>query len=79
MVKKMKCPDHDTKHKLLGTTIWVYMDNITITTHTTVHGHTTAVHDVLKLAAEHNLYFKPEKCIFHALQIDYLGIILERG
>ena len=67
------------KHELLGTTIRVYMDNIAIATWTTVHGHTVAVSDVLQLAADHDLYFKPEKCIFHAPRIDYLGVILEKG
>ena len=67
------------KHKLLGTTIHVYMDDIAIATQTTVHGHTAAVSDVLQLAADHDLYFKPEKCIFHAPHIDYLGVILEKG
>ena len=68
-----------TKHELLGTTIRVYMDDIAIATQTTVHGHTAAVSDVLQLAANHDLYFKPEKCIFHAPSIDYLGVILEKG
>ena len=68
-----------TKHELLGTTIHVYMDDIAIATRTTVHGHTVAVCDVLQLAANHDLYFKPEKCIFHAPCIDYLGVILEKG
>ena len=68
-----------TKHELLGTTIRVYMDDIAIATRTTVQGHTAAVSNVLQLAADHNLYFKPEKCIFHAPQIDYLGVILEKG
>ena len=67
------------KHKLLGTTIRVYMDNIAIATRTTVHGHTAAVSNVLQLTANHNLYFKLEKCIFHAPHIDYLGVILEKG
>src|SRR3984957_696685 len=67
------------KHELLGTTIRVYMDDIAIATRTTVHGHTAAISDVLQLAADHDLYFKPEKCIFHAPRIDYLGVILEKG
>ena len=67
------------KHKLLSTMIHVYMDDIAIATRTTVHGHTVAVSDVLQLAADHDLYFKPEKCIFHAPCIDYLGVILEKG
>ena len=56
-----------SKYELLGTTIRVYMDDITIATCTTVHGYTVVVHNVLKLTTEHNLYFKPKKCIFHAL------------
>ena len=67
------------KHELLGTSIRVYMDDIAITTHTDDADHTAAVRDVLSIAAEHNLYFKPEKCIFHVSSIDYLGVILERG
>ena len=68
-----------TKHELLGTMIRVYMDNIAITTRTSDGDHTAAVSDVLQPAANHNLYFKPEKCIFHAPRIDYLGVILEKG
>jgi hypothetical protein len=41
--------------------------------------HVTAVTEVLKVALENNLYFKPEKCVFHATSIDYLGVILEKG
>ena len=67
------------KHELLGTSIHVYMDNIAIATRTDDADHTAAVRDVLSLAAEHDLYFKPEKCIFHTSSIDYLGVILEKG
>ena len=67
------------KHELLGTTIRIYMDDITIATRTSDADHTAAVSDVLQRAADHNLYFKPEKCIFHAPRIDYLGVILEKG
>src|SRR6201996_8624975 len=67
------------KHELLGTSIRVYMDDIAITTQTCNTDHTAAVSNVLQLTADHDLYFKPEKCIFHALRIDYLGVILEKG
>ena len=67
------------KHELLGTSIRVYMDDIAITTRTNDADHTAAVRDVLTLAANHDLYFKMEKCIFHAPRIDYLGVILEKG
>ena len=40
-------------------------------------GHIVAVTDVLQVMDNHDLYFKPEKCIFHVPSIDYLGVILE--
>jgi hypothetical protein len=73
------------KHDLLGTAIRVYMDDITVATKVSLSplqshaAHVAAVTDVLKVALEHNLYFKPEKCVFHAPSIDYLGVILEKG
>src|SRR6266702_752206 len=72
---------HDVilKHKSKGTTIHVYMDDIGIATHTTLTDHILAVNDVLRVAYEHDLYFKPEKCLFHAPSMDYLGVILEKG
>ncbi len=67
------------KHEPLGTTICVYMDNIGIATCTNLDDHYCAVYDVLKVAQLHNLYFKPEKCLFHSSSMDYLGVILEKG
>jgi hypothetical protein len=73
------------KHNLLGMAICVYMDDIAVATKISlspsqVHtAHITAVTDVLQVALEHDLYFKPEKCVFHATSIDYLGVILEKG
>ena len=54
------------------------MDNIAIAMRTTNTDHTTAMRNVLSLTTKHNLYFKPEKCIFHAPHINYLGVILEK-
>jgi len=67
------------KHKPLGTTIRIYMDDIGIATHTNMDDHRRAVHDVLKITQLHDLYFKPEKCLFHSSSMDYLGVILEKG
>ena len=67
------------KHEPLGTTIRVYMDNIGIATRTNLADHKNAVHDILKVAQLHDLYFKPEKCLFHSPSMDYLGVILEKG
>ncbi len=67
------------KHEPLGTTIQIYMDDIGIATRTNMNDHQHAVHDVLKIAQLHDLYFKPEKCLFHSPSMDYLGVILEKG
>jgi len=67
------------KHKLLGTTIHVYMDNIGIATQTNLADHKAVVSNVLCGMKEHDLYFKPEKCMFHTPSMDYLGVILEKG
>src|SRR6266571_5538501 len=67
------------KHEPLGTTIRVYMDDIGIATRTNLADHQCAVYDILKVTQLHDLYFKPEKCLFHALSMDYLGVILEKG
>ncbi len=67
------------KHEPLGTTIRVYMDDIGIATCTNLDDHRRAVHDVLKVAQLHDLYFKLEKCLFHSSSMDYLGVILEKG
>jgi len=55
------------------------MDDIGIATRTSIDDHRRAVHDVLKVAQLHDLYFKPKKCLFHSPSMDYLGVILEKG
>jgi hypothetical protein len=73
------------KHDSLGTTICVYMDDIVVATKISLSpsqshaAHIAAVTNVLQVALDHDLYFKLEKCVFHAPSIDYLGVILEKG
>jgi ribonuclease HI len=61
------------------TSIQVYMDDILIASSSGIDGHRAAVHDVLDLLAEHDLFLKPEKCKWETDSIDYLGLILEKG
>ena len=74
-----------TKHEALGTFIHIYMDDIAVATKTSGSptqvqaAHVAAVSDVLAVACNNDLYFKLEKCVFHAPSIDYLGVILEGG
>jgi hypothetical protein len=67
------------KHHLLGTEILVYMDDILIASSSGLVGHRTVVHDILVVLEEHDLYLKPEKCVWKADSVDYLGLILEKG
>jgi hypothetical protein len=55
------------------------MDDIAIATTGTLQDHIDAVHNVLRIAEQHDLYFKLSKCTFHASSIDYLGVIIEKG
>jgi hypothetical protein len=67
------------KHAARGTIIRIYMDDIAIATSGTRRDHIDAVRDVLRVAEQHDLYFKLSKCTFHASSIDYLGVIIEKG
>jgi hypothetical protein len=67
------------RHAAWGTIIQIYMDDITIATTGTIQDHIDAVCDVLRVAEQHDLYFKPSKCTFHTSSIDYLGDIIEKG
>jgi hypothetical protein len=67
------------RHARRGTVIRIYMDDIAIATSGTLQDHIDAVRDVLRVAEQHNLYFKLSKCTFHSSSIDYLGVIIEKG
>jgi len=67
------------KHLQSRTRIIVYMDDILIATSSTLSTHEHAVHGVLHRLGDHDLYLKPEKCIWETPSVDYLGVILEKG
>ncbi len=55
------------------------MDNILIATSSSLEAHECTVHDVLHRLEEHDLFLKPEKCVWETASVDYLGVILEKG
>ena len=56
----------------------VYMDDILV--HTTTHSqHQQIVKEVLRILRDNDLFLKPEKCIFHADEVEYLGMIVGKG
>src|SRR6266702_2565816 len=54
----------------------IYMDDILIATPNNLEHHRRLVHQVLDRLEEHDLYLKPEKCTFEALEVEYLGLII---
>ena len=55
----------------------VYMDDILVTTKDDLQFHEECVHRMLEKLKKHNLYLKPEKCVFKQCRIKFLGVILE--
>jgi hypothetical protein len=54
------------------------MDNILIFTET-LEEHHRVVHCVLEILAENNLSLNPEKCIFEALEVEFVGLVISEG
>jgi hypothetical protein len=57
----------------------VYMDDLLIATTDDPRFHKQCIHKVLDKLQEHDLYLKPEKCIFEQQKIEFLDVILEDG
>ncbi len=57
----------------------IYMDDILIATPDNQPHHRQLVHQVLTKLEEHDLYLKPEKCVFKAPEVEYLGLIIGYG
>src|ERR1700754_3694151 len=56
----------------------VYMDDILIFT-ATLEEHRRVVRRVLEILAENNLFLKPEKCVFEALEVEFVGLVISEG
>lgn len=57
----------------------IYMDDMLITSDDNLPLHWKRVHHILWKLWENDLYLKPEKCIFEATRVEFLGVILEHG
>ena len=67
------------KWEPLGIKVGKYMDDVVVATSTNLKDHIACVTEILELAMQYDLFFKPEKCSFHVPRMDYLGIIIEKG
>ena len=76
--------DHIFKDLVHQGVVTVYMDDILIFTNDVedtndVEEHIQVTREVLKILRDNNLFLKPEKCIFHADEVEYLGMIVGKG
>jgi len=56
----------------------VYMGDILVHT-ITIEEHRQVTREVLRILRENNLFLKPEKCVFHQTEVEYLGMIVGNG
>jgi len=57
----------------------VYMDDMLITTPDDPVFHKKCIHKILDKLEKHDLYLKPEKCMFMQKRIKFLGVVLENN
>jgi Reverse transcriptase (RNA-dependent DNA polymerase) len=72
---RLFCPLKDKYPGML----FVYMDDILITTNDDLPLHRCIVHDVLDLLEAESFFLKPSKCKFEHSSINYLGIVVSNG
>ncbi|PPQ84232.1 hypothetical protein CVT26_013080, partial [Gymnopilus dilepis] len=63
---------------LLTGHVIIYMDDILIFSDD-LTTHCILTRQVLKVLEDNKLYLKPEKCVFEALEVKYLGVIVSHG
>jgi hypothetical protein len=63
--------------ELLEGWLTIYMDDILVHTDENLPEHRKRVHQVLDKLQKHDLYLKPEKCLFEKKSMEFLGVILE--
>ena len=57
----------------------IYMDDILIHTDSNLPRHRKCVHQILDKLKKHDLYLKPEKCLFEQEEMEFLGVVLKNG
>ena len=67
------------RDQLVKGNIFIYMDNILIATDGTWEEHYKEVEQVLQTLQSHDLYLKPDRCKFHRMEIEFLGMVVGGG
>ena len=56
--------------------VTIYMDDILIHTPNDLELHRRVVNNVLRVLTDNNLYLKPQKCQFEAMEVEYLSVVI---
>ena len=67
------------REEIASEDIIIYMDDILIATKEDLLHHRNRVTFILKKLQDNNLFLKPEKCLFHKNEVEYLGVIVGKG
>ena len=59
--------------------VTIYMDDILIHIADNLSLHCRKVHQILNKLQHHDLYLKPEKCLFEKREMEFLGVVLQNG
>ena len=62
------------RDQLAKANIWMISSSLPL-----MEDHYKEVEQVLKTLQEHDLYLKPDKCKFHRMEIDFLGMVVGGG
>ena len=65
--------------ELLEGWVTIYMDDILIHTPDDLPLHQRRVHQILDRLQHHDLFLKPEKCLFKKHKMEFLGVMLYKG
>ena len=70
--------NHIFKPLIYCRVVAIYMDDKLVFTETHKE-HKQVVKEVLDILHQNNLFLKPEKCVFHQPEVEYLGMIIGHG
>ena len=59
--------------------VTIYMDDILVHTADDLPLHRQRVHQILNKLQNHDLYLKPEKCLFEKREMEFSGVVLQNG
>ena len=65
--------------ELLEGWVTIYMDDILVHTPDNLALHWRRVHQILDKLQRHDLFLKPEKCLFEKHEMEFLGVVLCKG